>query len=364
MGKRRPRGEGSLYWHEKRQCWVGQFNLPDGKTKTKYGKTQKEVKDWLLKMRGDHRDGFMVKDEKVTLSQFLSAYMSDVARHSLRPKTVESYEGIIRLHINPVLGDLKLSAIRPDQLQRLYADKLESGLSARTVQYIHLILHKTLGQALKWGMVNRNVASLVDPPRVSKKEPLIWSIEQVKRFLRTVEGSRFEPMYRLAFVALREGEILGLHIEDFSREDHTITIRHAIQYLIGQGLVLTEPKTANGKRTIKLPDFAYDALVKHVDSLDRNQGLMFTTGNGTPFSPRNFFRDFQQQAAKADLPRIPFHNLRHTAISFMINYLKIPPQVVQQIAGHASPLLTLSVYTHSNSDMQAEAVERMNGLFD
>jgi integrase len=224
-------------------------------------------------------------------------------------------------------------------------------------------MHMTLSQALKWGLVMRNIADLVDAPRVTKKEPVIWDIEQAKKFLQSVEGSRFEPMYRLAFMALREGEILGLQVEDFNEKAHTLAIRHALQYLVGKGLVLTEPKTEKGKRTIKLPDFAYEPLVKHVDSLNRNQGFMFTTGNGTPFSPRNFFRDFQEEAEKANLPRIPFHNLRHTAISFMINYLHIPPSVVQAIAGHSSPILTLSVYTHSNSDNQNEAAERMNGLF-
>lgn len=362
MVKRRPKGEGSLYFHEKRQCWVGQFNLPDGKTKTKYGKTQKEVKDWLLKLRGDYRDGFLVEEDKVTLAEFLKRYMDDVAKHSLRPKTIESYEYLIRLHINPSLGEMKLTALKPAQLQKLYSDKIDCGLSPRTVQYIHSILHKTLDQALKWGLVSRNVADLVDPPRTKKKEPKIWTVEQAKTFLKETGESRFYPMYCLAFIGLREGEILGLHIEDFDRAKGTISIRHAIQYLMGKGLVLTEPKTEKGKRTIKLPDFVYSALVKHLDSFNRNHGFMFTTGNDTPFSPRNFFRDFQEQSEAAGLPRIRFHDLRHTSVSFMIA-MGIPPSVVQNIVGHSSPILTLSTYTHINVNDQFEAADKMGKLF-
>lgn len=362
MNKRRGRGEGSLYYHDTRKCWVGQFNLPDGKTKTKYGKTQKEVKDWLLRMRGDYRDGFLVDEDKITVSEFLQRYMDDVARHSLRPKTIESYEYLIRLHINPILGDVRLSVLKAIQLQKLYSDKLESGLSKRTVQYIHSILHKTLDQALKWGLITRNVADLVDPPRIQKKEPDIWTVNQVKTFLKSVEDSRFYPMYCLAFIGLREGEILGLQIEDFDKENGTISIRHALQYLMGKGLVLNEPKTEKGKRSIKLPGFVYDALKKHHDSLNRNQGFMFTTGNDTPFSPRNFFRDFQEQAEKAGLPRIRFHDLRHTAVSLMMSQ-GVPPSVVQAIVGHSSPILTLSTYTHINVNDQFEAAEKMGSLF-
>jgi len=359
---RRPRGEGSLYFHETRKCWVGQFNLPDGKTKTKYSKTQKEVKDWLLKMRGDYRDGFLVEEDKITVPEYLKKYMDDVAKHSLRPKTIESYEYLIRLHINPILGDTKLSALKPTQLQKLYSDKIASGLSSRTVYYIHSILHKTLDQALKWGLTTRNIADLVDPPRIQKKEPIIWTVDQAKTFLKAVESSRFYPMYCLAFIGLREGEILGLHIEDFDKVNRTISIRHALQYLTGKGLVLNEPKTEKGKRTIKLPDFVYLALIKHLDSLNSNQGFMFTTGNGTPFSPRNFFRDFQEQSESAGLPRIRFHDLRHTAVSFMIS-MGIPPSVVQNIVGHSSPILTLSTYTHINVNDQTEAAEKMGKLF-
>jgi integrase len=89
---------------------------------------------------------------------------------------------------------------------------------------------------------------------------------------------------------------------------------------------------------------------------------MFTTGNGTPFSPRNFFRDFKEQIEKAGLPQIRFHDLRHTAVSYLTS-LGVPPAVVQGIVGHSSALLTLDVYTHTTPQMQDEAMEKMGELF-
>lgn len=361
MARRRPKGEGSLYFNETRKSWVGQFNLPDGKTKTKYAKTQKEIKDWLLKMRGDYRDGFLIDQDRVTLSQFIDRYIEDVAKNSLRQKTLESYNSLIRVHIKPALGECRLSQLRPDQLQRLYAQKIESGLSNRTVRYIHTILHMVLEQALKWGLVTRNVADLVEPPAAVKRKPNIWTADQAKTFLAHTKDSRFSPMYKLGLYGLREGEILGIRIEDFDRVNHTLTINHNLQYLIGQGLTLSEPKTECGKRTLKLPDFVYEALVNHVDTINRNQGFMFTTGNGTPFSPRNFYRDFEKNTKESGLPKIKFHELRHTSISLMMS-MGVPPAVVQSIVGHASPILTLSVYTHMNTDDQTNAAKKMDDL--
>jgi integrase len=357
---KRSAGEGTIYQRED-GLWSAQITLPNGKRKTKYGKTQKAVREWLQEQVRAIKDQNWIEADTVTVSAFIDRYMSDVAAHTLRPKTIESYNSLIRMHIKPELGTVKLSRLRPDQLQKLYSTKLDSGLSTRTVQFIHSILHKTLDQALKWGLVARNVADLVDAPTVKKKAQVIYTSEQVKVFLDHAKGSRFFPMYCLACLGLREGEILGVAIEDFDRKAHTLQIRQAVQYLIGKGLVLSEPKTEKGKRSVKLPDFIYDALIEHCDHLERNQGLMFTTSNGTPFSPRNFFRDFKEQTESAGLPSTTFHSMRHFAISEMMSQ-GIAPSIVQAIVGHASPLLTLGVYTHISTSMQNEAAEKMNAV--
>ncbi len=362
MGRRRGRGEGSVYFNDQLERWQAQLTLPNGRKKTKTCKTQSEAKRWLLEQRVAVEDNTYTSTKDITLDAFLTRYMEDVGKHTLRPKTIESYEYIINAHIRPALGSVKLTQLRPDQLQKLYADKLDAGLSNRTVRYIYQVLHKALGQAVKWGLVARNVSKLTDPPRNGKKEVGVLTPEEAQRFLEHTQGSRFYPMYCLALIGLREGEILGLHIEDFDRERHTIQIRHALQYLRGQGLVITEPKTEKAKRTLPLPDFVYQALCRHLDPVEGTQGLMFTTGNGTPFSPRNFYRDFKRELSAAGLPDIRFHDLRHTAVSLLIG-MGVPPSVVQSIVGHASALLTLDVYTHTSTDLQRAAMEQMGRVF-
>ena len=361
MPKRRAKGEGSIYRRDD-GLWVGQLYMPSGKKKVKYGKTQREVRDWLHEQKEAVSKGTLVESKAVTLEAFMKQYMES-AENSLRPKTIESYNYLINIHIVPELGDMKLTQLRPDHVQGFYNGKISAGLSKRTVQYMHAVLHKALDQALKWGLVARNVSDLVEVPSPPKRDPTIWELSQAKKFLEQVRPTRFYPMYTLAYVALREGEILGVHWEDFNMEKHTLTINHAIQYIPKKGLLLVEPKTKKSRRTIKLPDFVYQALCEHAEKNPEHEGLMFTTSSGTPFSPRNFLRHFKDQTAAAGLPEIRLHDLRHSCISWLIA-MGVPPTVVQTIVGHSTVVLTLDVYTHSSTDQQDEAMGKIGEVFN
>jgi integrase len=355
-GRRRTAGEGSIF---KRSdgLWVAQLRI-DGKKKQKYSKTQKEVREWLREQREAVAKGSYTNGKDMPLEAFLDQYMTSQTP-SLRTKTVDGYLTLIRKHINPALGKVKLSQLRADQVQEFYNNELET-YSNRTVQYIHSVLHKALDQAVKFGLVARNVCDLVDPPKV-KREPLtIWTSAQAREFLEFVKGTRYYPMICLAYIGLRKGEILGLYPSNFDIINGTITVNHSLQFLPKKGIIIDEPKTSAGIRTIKLPDFVYEALKAH--PIDDNQMFMFVTSSGTPFNPRNFSTSFDLLVKKSGLPKVRFHDLRHFAISFMINELHIPPSVVQSIVGHASPLLTLSVYTHTNTEQQHEAMSKMSGF--
>jgi integrase len=263
MGKRRSRGEGSIFYYEKKGLWVAELTL-DGKTRRKYEKTQKEARAWLLEMRKQAASGVVVDDRRMTLGQFMDRYYQDIALHSLRPKTLESYESLIRVHIKPGLGSVRLSSLTPAHIQKFYSDKLRSGLSKRTVQYIHSILHKALDYAVRWGLTVRNASDLVDKPSPKRKpvEPL--TVEQVNRLLDAVEGTRYFPIIVCAcYLGLREGEVLGIHVEDLDLANGILHVRHAVQQLKGQGLVITEPKSDASKQPLKIPEFTIAVLKAH-----------------------------------------------------------------------------------------------------
>jgi integrase len=342
--------------------WIAQITLPDGKRRRKRSKSQKVVRDWLLSQRDSVRDGLVVSDEKITVGQFIDRYIADVATHTLKPKTLQEYKYLIRLHIKPALGSTRLAKLTPIHVQRFYSEKLNSGLSKRTVQFMHSVLHKALEQALKWGMVVRNVSDLVDPPNPKRKAPVTWNQEQVRRFLDHVQDHRWYPIYVLAvYCGFREGEVLGIHFEDVDLLHAKIYVRHAVQYIIGQGLVITEPKSDSGKRPVSLPGYAHTVLTDYLIQQTRTQGLVFVTKNDTPISPRNLVRHFKEATEQAGLPEIRFHDLRHTHASLLLA-AGVHPKLVQERLGHSQISLTMDTYSHLLPGMSDEAASKFDEL--
>jgi len=219
MAKRRGHGEGTIYFRQSDNRWVAQVTLDNGKRKTKRFKTQREAQKWLLEARKAKENGVLLDADNIRFSEFLDRWLSDVAKHTVRPKTFESYSYLVNSHIKPSLGHLRLVAIRPDHLQKLYAEKLQSGLSPRTVQYIHALIHRSLGQALKWGLVVRNAADVVEAPRVRRKAPQTLTAGEVRRFLEAARNERWYALYVCAIgLGLRQGELLGLKWGDVDLE--------------------------------------------------------------------------------------------------------------------------------------------------
>ncbi len=373
MPKRRAKGEGSIYFDKNNNRWVAQISLPIGKRRTKSAKTQKEVRDWLIKQRNQIKEGIYVEDESITVADFFNRYMRDVAAHKLRPTTIQSHSSVVRLHIKPEIGNIKLVRLRPDHLQNLYTRKLESGLSRRMVQYIHSVIHVVLKQALRWGMVTRNVSDLVSPPTPKKKTFETFSPEQIREFLSAVEGHRWENIYILASATgMRESELLGLRWQDVDLEKGVLQVRQIVVYIVGQGLQFSQPKSEKSIRPITLPEYAIDALkdqkerqtllIQSMGDKWKEHGLVFTTNIGTPISPRNMIRHFKQVIENTGLPDLRFHDFsRHTHATLLLS-AGVHPKVVQERLGHSQINLTLDTYSHVIPSLQEEVAEKVQEL--
>ncbi len=357
MPKRRSSGEGSIFFNEPENCWVAEIVLPDGRKKRKRSKRQQIVKDWLLEQRNAVRNGILIVDDQITVEQFFNRFLSDVVDRTLKPKSIDSYRYLTSKHILPSLGNLKLKDVRPSHLQTLYSTKLDEGLSKRTVQYIHAVLRRAFNQAVKWELLVKNPTSSVTPPAPIKKAPETLSVDQIKVFLKAVEGHRFYPIYLIAIgCGLREGEILGLEARDIDIEKGIISVRQTVVYIRGK-LSLGEPKTAKAQRSVAMPSFVAEGL-KALPV----EGLIFKTSNGTPISPRNLLHHFHDSLAKAGLPRVKFHSLRHSYASIQL-LSGTNPKIVQEALGHSSIQLTLDTYSHLIPTLQKEAAQKMDIVF-
>ena len=358
----RTKGEGSVWFSKQRKKWVAQFTLPNGKRRSKSCATKKEALDWITAEKSKASKGLFVADDQMKLGDFLASYMSNVAEHSLRPTTLQSHWSLINNHIIPELGNIRVSKLQPHHVQHFYGQKLDEGLSKRTVRYLHAILHKSLNHAVRWGLVIRNVADLVDVPSPSRKPPNIWTVDQVQQFLRATEGHRFYPMYVVAiYCGLRKGEILGLHKDDIRIDKGVINVRHQVTYVRGRGSVISEPKTDKAKRQVTLPPFAIEVLRQHLDTLKDNQALIFTTSTGKPISGRNVVRHFKSVIEKEGLPNIRFHDLRHFHATTLLT-AGVHPKVVQERLGHSQISLTLDTYSSVVPTLQEQAAEQFEEI--
>jgi integrase len=222
-------------------------------------------------------------------------------------------------------------------------------------------LHKALDQALKWGLVVRNVSDLVESPKPKRKQFKTWTADEVKRFLSAVKGHTYYPIYVLAaYTGLRQGEVLAIHAEDVDLDAGVIHVRHQLTYIRGEGIKITEPKTESSRRPVTLPDSALQVLQEHLKACE-SKGLIFTTRSGRPISARNVVRHFKSVIEREGLPEIRFHDLRHTHATLLLA-AGVHPKVVQERLGHSSIALTLDTYSHVIPSLQTEAADQFEEL--
>ena len=273
------------------------------------------------------------------------------------------------MHIQPALGNLKLKSVTPAHVRGLYREKLQAGLSPRTVQYIHVTLHKALKQAVADGLIPRNTTEAVRPPQVRKEEIRPLDAEQVKALFGAAQGDRLEALYILAVhTGLRQGELLGLKWGDVDLEAGTLQVRRTLTTAKG-GPVLSSPKTKGSRRTVKLSQTALEALRNHLErqlreidqagDLWHENGLIFATESGD-FLNRHYItmHRFKPLLKRAELPQIRFHDLRHTCATLLL-LKNVNPKVVSEMLGHATIAITLDTYSHVLPNMQNEAAAAM-----
>jgi len=301
--KRRGNGEGSIIKRAGRpKPWVGVLDngWKDGtrqRTFTPYCETREETQRELTKLLSRRDQGLPIAGERQTVEQYLTRWLESI-KTNVRPRTLERFEQIVRLHLIPNIGRHRIEKLQPGHVQALLNQKLGS-LSLQSVKHIRTTLGIALNQAVKWEMLSRNVAALTKLRPVETEEVKPLSADDARKLLNCATGHRLEALYSVAIaVGLRRGEALGLSWDDIDLDAETLRVNRSLQRVRegGKGeLRLLQPKTQKSRRTIRLPDFAIKALRKHrarqaeerllagTEWIDNN--LVFTTRTGGPLEP-------------------------------------------------------------------------------
>ncbi len=367
-GHIRRRGERS--WELKFDAGVDPLT---GKRLTRYHSfkgTKREAKAELVKLVNAVNTGTYVDPSKATLGEFLDRWERDWAAINVSPKTLERYRELLRVHVRPRLAALPTQKLQPVHLAELYAKLLnEQHRAPRTVGHVHRVLHKALAVAMEWGVVSRNVASVVRPPKVSGDAEIeILDEDQVRLILQRL---RDRPLYMIALLGIstgmRRGELLALRWRDVDFDGAILRVEQSLEQTKA-GLRFKAPKTKHGRRAIALAPSLVAELRRHrKNQLEErlrlgmgkipDDGLVLARWDGNPRSPNATTKEWTRALAEFGLPAVSLHALRHTHASQLIAS-GLDVLTISRRLGHGSPSITLNVYAHKfrNKDEQAAQV--------
>ena len=426
--RRRGRGEGSIVQRADGR-WMARVDLgwQGGRRQSKaiYGRTRREVADALRDALKAAEQGMLLPNERQTVAEFLTRWLQDVAQTRVRPRTCVTYEAAIAHYISPHLGRLRLSRLAPQQLQAWLGTLAEQGVSVGRQRYARVVLRNALNTAIRWRLISVNAATLIDAPRVTRREIRPLTPDEARALLSAAKGHPLDAFFVVALgCGLRLGEALGLQWADLDLEAGTLEVHRAVQRAGGDvtarrpllaerkriytavrqlrkqsrspeasetrarlmqelqrvrgalkafktTVQVTEPKSARSRRTIALPTVAVTALRAHrVRQLEarlaaggrwQDQGFLFTSGIGTPLDPRNVTREFKALLVSAELPNIRLHDLRHSCATLLLAQ-GVNPRVVMVTLGHSQVSLTLNTYSHVLPALQHEAAAKMDAI--
>ncbi|MEX0702296.1 MAG: site-specific integrase [Planctomycetales bacterium] len=362
--KRRGRGEGGVYQRGGRWCatiTVGYNERGERKRRTISGATKVEVLQKLAKLQGQKVDGTLTEAVKMTVAQWMRHWLETTAKRRVRPMTLQGYEELARLHVNPHVGGIGLAKLTPAHVETWMTHLEHKGLSPRRRHMALAVLQMALNTATKQGVLPRNVCHVVEKPRSQPKEMRTLTHEEAQRFLGIAKEHRLYALFVLAITAgMRQGELAGLEWSDVDLDQGILNVRRTLykrrKYMVGP------PKTRKSIRRIRLPQAAVDALREHRGKMPADQPRVFTNPLGQGLYSTKILLIFKRLLAKADCPIIRFHDLRHTYATLALA-AGVPVKVVSDTMGHSRASVTLDIYAHTLPSQEHLAAEAMDKLF-
>lgn len=407
MSSRRTNGEGAIY-RTKAGRWRAAVDLgwADGKRQRKYlsGPTKAAVGRRVREALAQVEAGVPLTRDGVgpTVEEWLWYWHDNVQARRVREATLSAQEVVIRRHLVPGLGKIRLRELTPEHVESLLVGLERPQFNSTSVLKVHRCLSRALVVAMQRGLVARNVCTLIDPPSPQTADVDPLTREDARRLLAAARESRNAARWILALsVGLRQGEALALAWPNVDLDAGTVAIRQAMsraRYLHGcgrppscgkrpvacpqrkgHGADLADVKSRAGKRVIVLPKPLVDALRTHravqleerlaagsvwwtepTTAKGKSWDLVFRTPDGRPVGHKSDHAAWKTLLAQAGIRDARLHDARHTAASLLL-LLKVPARVVMDILGHSSYQLTMNTYSHVAPELSSEAAELMAG---
>lgn len=375
MSGRAASGEGSLYQRKSDGLWVGAVvygHDTKGRQlrKTVSAKKRSDAVKKLRKLQENLNKGLPPSDERLTVAALFEGWLEQVVPLRVQPATAANYSSLFKTHIKPGLGRKRLANLQPDDVQQFVNQKLDEGLSVRTVRHLRGLLVQVLEYAVRQGKAVRNVAAMTDGPRMeTNREGRSLTVEQAKSLLKVAEGDRLEGLYVLMLTTgMRPGEAFGLPWSNVDLDAGQVVIKQALVRQRGGNEIGPGKIGKRGWRTVQIPPPVIAALTAHRDRQDKERveagdaweehGFVFSTPLGTLIDPDNHRKAFAKLTEKAGIGRWHPHELRHSATSIMLAQ-GVPIDVVSKVLGHTSIRITADVYGHLLDEQKAQTARAM-----
>lgn len=361
--------------------WEGRITIgrdPEtGKTKRRsvYGNTQQEVRKALTKIISDIDNGSYTVHSKMTVSSWCDEWLNTFCKSRLKPLSIASYSSYIENHIKPNLGKMKLEDVRLSHVQKFINTLVELGLSNKTIRTITAVLKEMFHMAVKQSLIHVNPCEHIELPKGKNTEIVPLQGDDIPKFLAAISGDRYENAFAIClFAGLRVGECLGLSWDNVDLSNNRLSVCQQLQKDRINGKTQIFDSTKGGKqRIIHLPDIAIRYLQNEKIRQDNNKSvlgelwsntnnLVFTEATGEFISYSNFYYHYKRIADRIGRPDTSPHDLRHTAATIAIAS-GADVKSVQDMLGHASPNITLSVYTHSSDKMKQDTADRIQNYY-
>ncbi len=377
-GKRRTKGTGTVVQTPSGK-YIGQAMILGKRRSTVVCRTEREAEKALREMLGNADQGILPPKDKLTVAQWLDRWLEFIAPQKLRPETLKSYALQIRVHLKPTLGHIRLADLQRAHVREWHVNLAKRGLKPATVQRIHGVLSGSLQDALEDNLVMRNVARGIELPGRKRRQMRTLDAQQARALLTEARGTRWEALLAVAvYTGMRIGEILALRWRDVDLGKRTIRVEHSLT----RSKVIGETKTAAGRRTISLPEPCIEALRAHrarqaeerlaAGETWQDNGLVFCTGRigrsktsvtypDSPLTARCVQNAYKNLLAKAGLPQMRLHDMRHASATLMLSS-GVPVKVVSERLGHSKTAVTLDTYAHVLPEQDRDAADRIAAL--